>query len=186
MDLDGRGLLWDCRHDALGAWAGKMKLVTRIQENLKSWKVWVPAVLCAASYYLLIATAGQGRYTLGYGPGYTVLTCALLTAFGGYLFLVAGILLEKVPGVRWILEYIGRNSLYFLLMHMFLGCILNDLTGWNLSMANFDMTKTMNAFSGSWGWEQVVGMVLVMILCGLYAALVRKLKSVRLQRKEAV
>ena len=77
-------------------------------------------------------------------------------------------------------------TLYSLLMHMFLGCILNDLTGWNLSMANFDMTKTMNAFSGSWGWEQVVGMVLVMILCGLYAALVRKLKSVRLQRKEAV
>lgn len=128
-------MLWE-------AWAGKMKLLTRIQENLKSWKVWVPAVLCAVSYYLLNTTAGQGRYTRGYGPGYTVHTCALLTAFGGYLFLVAGILLEKVPGVRWILEYIGRNSLYFLLMHMLLGCILNDLTGWNLSMANFDMTKT--------------------------------------------
>lgn len=185
-----------------GAYAGKLKLANHLSEDWKKAKYWGPAIGCLAIYLVFNFALKQNQYTLGQTMvWYSSLTIAIMTITGGYVFLYIASLLEKVPVVNPSLQYVGRNSLHFMMMHMFFADIIADLTGWTIGMGGgCDPAKMMARFahmkpgrpggpgapmsmSFSATWQEWVVFVLVMALCVLYSVCANKLKAYRAKKK---
>lgn len=193
-----------------GAYAGKMKLANKLADDWKKAKYWGPALGSLAIYLIFNFVLKQNQYTLGQTMvWYSSLTIAILTISGGYVFLYVAALLEKIPGLNPTLQFIGRNSLNFMMMHMFFADLIADLTGWQIGMgggcdpakikAQFAQMMPAGSKLGEAGstaggppamamnlhttWQQWVTFLIVLVLCALYSVIVTKIKANRAKKK---
>ena len=113
-------------------------------------------------------SSGAFMNELGTIGKWSVFTCFIQTFIGGYAFLTFCNLLRKVKYVSDYLAFIGRNSLYFLLMHRPFGAMCADLMGTYVKSGNYWYVELTHEIV----LKSIIAFLFSMFMCSLCSLLV--------------